>query len=193
VEPLAPQFREANQLYRRAMAGSTIDEAVELAGVRAGQFTGSGFENALRTEFRRLSRDIVKGRLRGLTPDQQEAIRRISDGAPLENFLRGLGKAAPTGVVSAGIGGGMPFLVGNAIGGPAVGAALGGATMAAGGLARNAATRMQRGNAEVAAGLMRSADGVLPRIAPLAAPRLSGTAAVAAGTTGAQTRRDQRR
>lgn len=156
VEPLAPQFREANQLYRQAMNGKLIEEAVELAGVRAGQFTGSGFENALRTEFRRLSRDIVKGNLRGLSPDQVSLIRRVAEGAPLENTLRNMGKAAPRGPVSAAAGGGMPFLIGNAIGGPGVGLALSGGTMAAGEVGRRLATAAQRRNALAAGAAMRS-------------------------------------
>jgi len=176
VEPLAPQFKEANALYSRAMKGNLIDEAIELAGVRAGQFSGSGFENALRTEFRRLSRDIVKGRLKGLSADQVAMIRRVSDGGSIENLLRGVGKAAPTGIVSAGIGGGIPFLVGNAVGGPALGAAAGLGSMAAGAAGRSAATALQRRNAEIASGLMRSADGLLPRVtaAPTASMGLLG-------------------
>lgn len=164
VEPLAPQFKEANALYSRAMKGRVIEEAVDLAGNRAGQFTGSGFENALRTEFRRLNRDIIKGRLRGLTDDQISAIKKVAEGGPVENVLRGIGKAAPTGIVSAGIGGGMPFLVGNSLGGPALGGLLSGGTMLAGGLGRKAATAMQRGNADIAAGLMRSANGAAPQL-----------------------------
>ena len=164
VEPLAPQFKEANALYSRAMKGRVIEEAVDLAGNRAGQFTGSGFENALHTEFRRLNRDIIKGRLKGLTADQISAIKKVAEGGPVENVLRGIGKAAPTGIVSAGIGGGMPFLVGNSLGGPAVGGLLSGGTMLAGGLGRKAATVMQRGNADIVAGLMRSATGAAPQL-----------------------------
>jgi len=162
AEKIAPELAVAKSLYARASKGGVIDEAIELAGIRAGQFSGSGFENALRTEFRRLARDIAKGRMRGLSKAQVEAIRRVSDGGPLENILRGIGKAAPTGIVSAGMSGGIPFLIGNAVGGPVVGALAGGGTMLAGGMARRAATAMQKSNAATAGAVMRSASGRLP-------------------------------
>jgi len=163
VEPLAPQFKEANALYARAKRGDMIQEAIDLAGSRAGQFSGSGFENALRTEFRALERKIIKGQIKGLTPDQVNAISRVARGGAVENILRGIGKAAPTGVVSAGMAGGMPFLIGNALGGPVVGAAAGLGTLAAGTTGRAAATGMQRGNAAFANAIMRSADGMTPK------------------------------
>lgn len=163
VEPLAPEFKKANKLYRRASLGDVTDTANELAEARSGQFSGSGFENARRTEYRALDRNIIKGKMKGLTPDQEAAIKKVSRGGVLENTARGLGRAAPTGVVSAGLGGGVPFLIGNAVGGPAVGTAAGVGTMAAGAGARNIATRMGGKNAEIAEMLMRSADGVMPK------------------------------
>lgn len=155
TSPMTPTIANANKLYTQAMRGNVVDEAVELAGVRAGQFSGSGYENALRTEFRRLSRDIVKGRLKGLSPDQVASIRRVADGGPIENLARGVGKAAPTGIVNVAAGGGMPFMIGNAIGGPGVGLAAGLGTMTAGTMGRSAATSMQKQNAAIAGALMR--------------------------------------
>jgi hypothetical protein len=70
--------------------------------------------------------------------------------------MRLVGKLAPTGVVSFGAGAGVPFMVGNAMGGPAVGAAAAGATMGAGILGRNAATAMTSRNARIAAELARN-------------------------------------
>ena len=188
VEPLAPEFRQANALYRRAMLGNTTDVARELAEARAPQFSGSGFENALRTEYRALDRNIIKNRLRGLTDDQTNAIQRVARGGPVENVMRGLGRAAPTGVVSAGIGAGVPFLVGNALGGPALGAGLGAATMAIGAGARTAATRMGRTNAEIAELIMRSADGAMPQ---MSGPEMSRVAAILLGLRSSTVEADQ--
>lgn len=162
IEPLAPEFRKANALYRRAMQGELIDTAVELAGSRAGQFSGSGFENALRTEFRALERQIIKGQLKGLPESVVKQISKVARGGSIENILRGIGKAAPTGVVSAALGGGGGFMVGNAVGGPVAGAVLGGGTMLAGGLARKGATALQSQNAAIASELARAAGGNLP-------------------------------
>lgn len=150
LDPLAPQIGVANQIYSRAKKGELLEQAIELAGSRAGQFSGSGFENALRTEFRALERQIIKGQLRGLSQPEIDAITKVAQGGPVENALRFVGKLAPTGVVSMGTGFGVPFAVGNAIGGPAVGAAAGAGTMATGLLARNAATKMTMSNAQKA-------------------------------------------
>jgi hypothetical protein len=169
VEPLAPEFREANKLYRRAMLGEMGETAQDLAETRASQFSGSGEENALRTEFRALDRQIVKDKLRGLTPDQEAAIARVNRGGVVENRLRDVGKLAPTGVVSASLGGGMPFLIGNAMGSPALGTALGLGAMGTGIAARTAATGMARRNAEIAQLLLRSQSGTMPKAARSAA------------------------
>lgn len=165
VEPLAPQFKVANELYRRAMGGEMIDRTIELAGSKAGQFSGSGFENALRTEFRALERQIIKGQIKGLSPDQVSAISRVARGGPVENLMRDLGKAAPRGVVSTGLAGGVPFAVGNAAGGPVAGAVAAGGTLAAGEVGRRVATSMQTKNAALASALMRT-GGQLPTLPP---------------------------
>lgn len=155
TSPLTPEIAEANRLFTQAMRGDMIDVAVELAGARAGQFTGSGFENALRTEFRKLDRQIINKKLKGLSKEQIEAIKKVARGGPIENILRGIGKAAPTGVVSAGIGGGMPFLIGTSIGGPALGTAAAIGTMGTGTVARKLATGATIRNADTSAALMR--------------------------------------
>src|SRR5690606_6127403 len=97
LDPLAPQIAQANQIYSRAMKGEAIETAIELAGSRAGQFSGSGFENALRTEFRAMERAIIKGDLRGLSEAEKEAISRVARGGSLENIARWIGKFAPSG------------------------------------------------------------------------------------------------
>lgn len=158
VEPLAPQFKDANALYSRAMKGSMIDEAIELAGSKAGQFSGSGFENALRTEFRALDRKIIKGQIKGLSEAQIAAIRRVANGGPVENILRDMGKMAPRGVVSAGVSTGVPFAIGNAIGGPMLGGSMSALTLGLGEAGRRGATSMQTKNAAFASAIMRMAD-----------------------------------
>jgi hypothetical protein len=165
VEPLAPQFKEANALYAMAKKGELIDQTIELAGIRAGQFSGSGYENALRTEFRALARKIEKGQLKGVTDAEAKAIRKIAAGGKLENIMRDLGKAAPRGIVGTGMSAGVPFMIGNAIGGPALGGAASAASMGIGEVGRRVATAMQSKNALAASALARS-GGAMPLIAP---------------------------
>lgn len=159
---LAPQFKDANDLWSKAKKGEKIDQMIDLAGLRAGQFSGSGYENALRTEFRAYARQIVKGQVKGLSKAEITAINKVANGGPLENLLRDLGKAAPRGVVGTGISGGIPFMVGNAVGGPVVGAGAAGAVLTAGEAGRRAATSMQSNNALLASALARTGGAPIP-------------------------------
>ena len=156
VSKLAPELKTANALYTRAKRGDMMDQVDDLADIRASQFSQSGMENALRTEYRALDRRIARGTKKGLRPDQIDAVRGVSRGTPASNMARGIGKAAPTGVVSVAGAGGVPFLMGNAIGGPAVGSAMAAASMGTGILGRQAATSMQQRAAEYASAAMRS-------------------------------------
>ena len=159
--PLMPEIADANRLYTSAMRGDSIEMAIELAAIRAGQFSGSGFENALRTEFRTLSSKITKRQIKGLSPEQIAAIKKVANGGPIENLWRNLGKAAPTGVVSVAAAGGMPYMIADSIWGPGAGLTAAGVTMSAGAVSRRVATRMQTTNAATASALMRGM--ALPR------------------------------
>lgn len=154
--PLAPQLAEARGLYSRAMRGDQLETLSELAGARAGQFTGSGYENALRTEYRNLDRRITKAQERGWSPEQVEAIQRVARGTPVSNTMRNIGRMAPTGPVSFSASAGVPFAIGTALtGNPWIGSAMGAATSAVGYGARGMATRMGIRNAEIAELLAR--------------------------------------
>lgn len=160
LDPLAPQIAQANQIYSRAKKGEMIEQAIELAGSRAGQFSGSGFENALRTEFRGLERQIIKGQLRGLSDAEVEAITKVAQGGPVENALRFVGKFAPTGNVSTVLGGSAGFAAGGPLGAAAV--------LGLGAAGRGAATKMTTGNARqaVVEALMGGKPIPVPNIAP---------------------------
>jgi hypothetical protein len=146
-------FNQARQLWGRQAKANVVDELIDRAATRAGQFSGSGYENALRTEFRQLA--MNRNRMRGFTEQERNAIRRVAEGGPLENAARYLGKLAPTGVVSGGISGSAGY----AAGGP-----LGVAAMYGAGLAgRQAATSMTAANAERASELMRAGRAGIQR------------------------------
>lgn len=153
----APQFKEANALNTRAMRGEMMDRAEELAEIRAGQYSQSGHENALRTELRQIDRDIAKGRTKGLRPDQVDAIHDVSRGTSATNVARAVGKLAPRGVVSGGFHA-FPFTVGTMVGGPVTGAALAGATASTGVLGSALASSLQRNAAKRASAAMRAAQ-----------------------------------
>lgn len=159
---VAPDLKDASALYRNAKKGELIDTAIELAGNRASQFSGSGFENALRTQFRDLNSQIIKGTLKGVSSDEAAAIAKVAEGGPVSNVARWLGKFAPSGVVSTSLSGGVPFAIGNAFGGPAIGAAAAAGTMGTGLAGRALATNIAARNAALAGALMRNGGRDLP-------------------------------
>lgn len=169
TRPLAPQFDEARSVASRYLQAEDLEQARELAGARAGQFSGSGFENALRTEYRGLDRSTIRGREQ-FTPEVTSAIQNVSRGTPASNLARNVGRFAPTGVVSAGLGTGGPIALGTMLGGPATGLALGTAAATVGTLGRVAATRMGLRNAEVAELTARN-GGAIPQ-APMLPPEV---------------------
>ena len=130
-------LRQARTLWSRARKMEMVEGLIERARNRTGQFTGSGYENALRTEFRQLAQNAK--RLRTFTSDEQEAIRLVARGGPVGNLLRALGRFAPRGVVSGG------FHIGVAAG---VDPTLGAATMLAGEAGRRGATAVTAKNAQ---------------------------------------------
>jgi hypothetical protein len=141
----AAALKDARDLYSRKMKAQEISRLMERAEISAQQFSGSGLENAIRTEFRSLAKD--QKRMRRFTPEERAAIVKVAKGGALENTLRMLGKFAPTGNVSTALSGMTGFLAG----GPAGAVGL----PAAGFASRYMATRMTKKNASAAEELMR--------------------------------------
>jgi hypothetical protein len=157
---VAPELAEASNLYWRSKMGEMIDEAIELADNRSSQYSQSGMENALRTQFRQLNAQIIKGRVPGVTPELAKQVKLVADGGPIENLARSVGKFSVRGPVSA-----IPSILagtaGAGLGGP-VGAALaGGAVALPAELARTVAEKGTMNNALIASALARS-GGALP-------------------------------
>jgi hypothetical protein len=131
-------LKTARDAWARMSKSGVIQEAVERAGVNAETFTGAGFENALRVQFKQIARN--KKRMRGFTPEEQDAIRKVAMGGKLDNSFRLLGKLAPTGVVSGGISLGAGYAAGGVPGmALAAGAGLAGRKIATNRTLRNVA------------------------------------------------------
>lgn len=146
-------LKQARALWSKMRKTETVGELVERAKIRASQFSGSGYENALRTEFRNLAMSPKK--MRGFSDAERKAIWRVAKGGPVGNVLRALGKFAPTGVVSSTLGGGFGGAAGAVLGGPTGAAIGGGGVMLAGAGARKGAEVLTSRNARMAAELMR--------------------------------------
>lgn len=134
--------KEARGLYARSRKAMEIEELQERAKVRATQFSGSGEENALRTEFRQLA--LNKKRLGRFNEAEQQAIKEVAFGTLTSNTLRQIGKLAPTGGLSQWLGIGATMINPLAAAVPAAGVA-----------ARLGATRLTRNAAQRAEELMR--------------------------------------
>lgn len=163
TSPLAPELDEARKISQRYLKAGKLENMRELGDIRAGQFTNSGPENAMRTEYRQLDRSIAKGQEPGWSAAEREAIANVSRGTTGQTIARNVGKLAPTGPVSFMAGAGVPFMVGNAIGGPATGAASAGVASALGYGGKAVANAMQGRNIQIAELLARS-GGKLPTV-----------------------------
>jgi|CXWL01.1.fsa_nt_gi hypothetical protein len=88
-------LRTARDAYSRSAKAETLETLIDRATLGKSQYSVSGIENALRAEFRTFAK---RGReMRFFSPDEQAAIRRVSQGSLAGNTLRYLGKMAPTG------------------------------------------------------------------------------------------------
>jgi hypothetical protein len=140
-----PALQDARKLWSQASKADTIETLIDRAKLSAPNFSGSGMENAIRTEFRALAKNEKKMRL--FTDDEQDSIRKVAMGGPVENAMRMIGKFAPTGVVSSGLSSGTGYMLGGPVGAAAV--------PAAGFGARQLATMLTMRNAQKASELMR--------------------------------------
>lgn len=152
-----PALQEARKFWSQASKADTIETLMDRARLSAPNFSGSGMENAIRTEFRALAKNDRKMRL--FSQDEQDAIRKVAMGGPVENAFRMIGKFSPTGVVSSGLSTGTGYLLGGPVGAAAV--------PAAGMISRKIATALTNRNAQRASELMR---GTMP------APQMPQTA-----------------
>jgi hypothetical protein len=103
------KWAKARGLYHKFSKAQQIEDMLENAGIRSGQFSVSGMENALRTEFRQLQRKIIKdGRERSRwTPEQRKLIKQLGNMRGVTNILRTIGKLSPRSqlMLAGGVGG----------------------------------------------------------------------------------------
>jgi hypothetical protein len=92
---------QARSLWHRVKKGEILEKIIKDAeDLRANQYSQSGVENALRTEFRKLASNTKK--MCTFNAAEEKAIRDVAKGAPVANAVRRLGKFSPRGPVSGG-------------------------------------------------------------------------------------------
>lgn len=180
ARPMAPEFDQARDVSSRYLQAQDLEEARRLAEASASQFSASGLENALRTQYRGLDKKDITGRS-NFAPDVSEAIQKVGRGTPLSNFARNVGRFAPTGPVSFAASVGLPALGGNAVAGP-IGGALG-ATVGLGGMGGRLAANAMTDRAATIAELTARNGGRLPEANVLTPEVLQMLAATTAAET----------
>lgn len=118
-------LQTARNLWSRQSKASEIERLFERARNRAPQLTGSGYENAIRTEFRQLAQNAR--RIKRFNKSEQDMIRAVARGGPVSNMLRYFSKFSPKNAVGGAVGAGGGYMLGGPFGSVAV---LGGAELA---------------------------------------------------------------
>lgn len=129
-------LQEGRALSRRRMQAEEIGELIRRAEQKAGGYTGSGFENALRAEFRRVA--TKKEWLQMFDPEVRKAILDVVSGGQL---ARDIGRLAPKSGLNAAAGSGVGMAIGSTVAGPMGGTIGLLAPPIAGAIARGAATK----------------------------------------------------
>lgn len=158
VDPLAPELKLGNALYRRHMVGDMIDTQIALAKSDAARNPSLGLDGALRNRFAELDRHIIRddGVAAGLSVAEIAAIKKAANGGAASNTLRMLGKLAPSGVVSFGVGATAPAYLATQFGAsPLSAGAVGVGAMGLGVGSRLGATAMTNSAAQQASALAR--------------------------------------
>ena len=146
-------WKDARNVSSRYIQGDALVDAGKKAGVRAGQYTQSGMDNALRVDYRQIARDIV-GNKEHFYPALEGQINTVTKGTPLNNGLRALGSLAP--VSPSGIRNGVGTMMGagglGAVSGAGggTGALLGGGLIGTSLLARQLSQSLTKRGAKVA-------------------------------------------
>lgn len=160
----AAPWAAGRSTYHTMMKGRSVENLIGNANRKKFKFSGSGQENAIRNQF-----DAFVGKdknLRGFTPDERTALERVAKGTGVGNTARAVGKLAPTGVVSAGLSGGVPFMIGNAVGGPVAGGMAAAGSLTLGTIGRFVATLSTKHQAELARVLVLSGGRLPSKIPP---------------------------
>lgn len=166
AQDVVPELSRARETSSRYLTADTLEQARRLAEADAPRYSASGFENAIRQQYRNLDKAAIRGQ-ENFDQGVLDAIETVSRGTPLSNTMRYIGKLAPTGPISGGVSFGVPFMAGHAIAGPALGAGLSALTMGTGAVARKAATSLADREATIAEILARNGGGVtVPQIDP---------------------------
>lgn len=105
-------WKQADKLWARQKKTAVVENILDSADAKTGQYTQSGLANTIRKEMATLYKSIQSGRTKGFTADEIALVRQMAKGGSNSQAVNLLAKFAPRGVVST--------LGGFALGGPAL-------------------------------------------------------------------------
>ena len=131
-------LKEGRSMWKTAKKAEVIEDLMDRALNRAETVAGSGYENALRIEFRGLIRNTKE--MKRFTEAERDFIKRVARGDHLANLFRRVGKFHAGGQMSAVLSGGAGYALAGPWGLFGV--------LAAGAAGRAGATAATRANAQ---------------------------------------------
>ena len=177
-----PALEAARRLWTRNRRSELVEQAIDRAGLRADAAQGVlKLEHALRQEFKNIASN--PRRMRQFSQTEQEQIRRIVAGTPLQNILTFVGRFAPTTPAALGIAG-LGGTFGYQVGGPFGAAAGTTATSATMGAVTNGAKWIAQliGQKNANDLLATALSGQRARLRPTIAPQGALRGVIAAGS-----------
>jgi len=154
------QWMRARSSYHVAKKGESVEKLIETAARKHRKSRAIGIDAALRNQFDNfVSRDR---NLRGFNPAERAALTRVGEGTPVGNAARAVGGLAPSSAAGLTFKGGVPYMIGQTLGGgPVTGAIAAGGTMGLGMAGRIVANMSTKQQAALASLIIRN-GGKLP-------------------------------
>jgi hypothetical protein len=98
-------LKQAREMWGHAKKSQMIEEILDLADVKGtGNYTQAGLAKAITNKMDGLYQRIVKGKVKGFSPEEVALIRQMAKGGSDSAIINLLAKFAPRGVVSFGMG-----------------------------------------------------------------------------------------
>ena len=109
-------LKQANDVWAKRAKTQKIEDLFDLADVKSARYSQSGMANAVRDKASQLYTRIVKGQEKSFTPEETALIRQLAKGEMTPKLVNWLGKFAPRGIVSSGLGASIGSGVGSFLG-----------------------------------------------------------------------------
>jgi len=165
-----PILKDARGIAQREFKAQQIQKMIDLAANSAStNYSASGYEQALRAQFKNLNAQLIKdpNMAKTFSDAERDAIENVAKGSTMGNMLRSLGKFSAHGPVSAAASVGLGAMAGSHFGG-AEGAGIGALIAPTiGEVARSGATVLTNRNANLASELVRRGSPLVDTSAPV--------------------------